>query len=152
MFLVAGSCLEFFEFVNVRRWSEVVMINVFVQTKEIIQYDGRLFLTYRNMNKAMASLLISSRGKLDNYLKKGLVCSYFDKLMIFKFSFVALLLVLVLLCTYFPIQCYHNLDIDRSMHNIPDLAWKREVALLDEKYLKVSQLILLQIWLIWFFP
>ena len=96
------------------------MINVFVQTKEIIQYDGRL-LKYRNMNKAMASLLISSRGKLDNYLKKGLVCSYFDKLMIFKFSFVAFLLVLVLLCTYFLIQCYHNLDIDRSMHNI-DLA------------------------------
>ena len=76
------------------------------------------------MNKAMASLFISARGKLDNILKKGLVCNcslHFDKLMIFKFSFVAFLLVLVLLCTYFPIQCYHNLDIDRSMYNI-DLA------------------------------
>ena len=40
----------------------------------------------------------------------------FEKLMIFKFSFVAFLLVLVLLCTYFPVQCYHNLDIDRSMY------------------------------------
>ena len=51
------------------------MINVFVQTKEIIQYDGRLLLKYQNMNKAMASLFMSSRGKLDNFLKKGLVCS-----------------------------------------------------------------------------
>ena len=62
--------------------------------------------------------------------------------MILIFSLVAFLLVLVLSCTYFPIQCYHNLDIDRSLHNI-DLAWKRKVdnALLDEVYQNVSNAI-----------
>ena len=52
------------------------------------------------------------------------------------FFFIAFLLVLILLCMYFPMQCYHNLDMEGSMCNI-NLAWQYEVdnVLLDEVYL-----------------
>ena len=43
--------------------------------KKSLKDDGRLLLKYRNMNKAMASLFISSEGESDSSLKRGPVCS-----------------------------------------------------------------------------
>ena len=66
---------------------------------------------------------------------------YVPKIVKYTYNFfVAFLLVLVLLCTYFPMQCYYKLDIDRSMRNV-DLAWKRQAdyALFDKVYRKFLQ-------------
>ena len=62
----------------------------------------------------MASLFISSKGEINSSLKSGPVYSLnFGKVMILIISFVAFFLVLVLLCKYFPMQCYHNLGMGR---------------------------------------
>ena len=63
----------------------------------------------------MASLFISCKGKIDSSLKREPVCPLnFEKVMILIIFFCSLLNgAIVLLCTYFPIQCYHNLGMDR---------------------------------------
>ena len=63
----------------------------------------------------MASLFISSKGEINSSLKRGQVCSLkFEKVMIIIIFFCSrLVVVLVLLCKYFPIQCYHNLGMGR---------------------------------------
>ena len=43
--------------------------------KKSLKDDGRLLLKYRNMNKAMASLFISSKAEINSSLKRGPVCS-----------------------------------------------------------------------------
>lgn len=63
--------------------------------------DGRLLLKYRKMNKAMASLFISSKGEIHVSLKRGpVLCSLNFKLrkgmILITFCFCSLLLVLAL--------------------------------------------------------
>ena len=50
--------------------------------------DGRLLLKYRNMNKAMASLFISSKGEINGSLKRGPVCSLNFKKGIIQYNFL----------------------------------------------------------------
>ena len=54
-----------------------------LRQKKSLKDDGRFLLKYRNMNKAMASLFISSKGEITGSLKRGPVCSLnFEKVMI----------------------------------------------------------------------
>ena len=54
--------------------------------KKSLKDDGRLLLKYLNMNKAMASLFISSKGEINSSLKRGPVCSL-------KFELVMILII-----------------------------------------------------------
>ena len=42
--------------------------------KKSLKDDGRLLFKYLNMNKAMASLFISSKDEINSSLKRGPVC------------------------------------------------------------------------------
>ena len=76
VFLVVSSCLIF---VNVRGRSCVVLMNVFVQTKQIM--EKMMVYCYRSMEtwpkKSMASLSTSSKGKIDSCLKIAPVYIFF---------------------------------------------------------------------------
>ena len=83
----------------------VELMNIFVQTKESLKDDGRLLLKYLNMNKAMASLFISSKGEINSSLKRGPVCSLkFEKVMILIIFLCSLLICssLVVCISFFP--------------------------------------------------
>ena len=104
VFLVVSSCLIF---VNVRGRSCVVLMNVFVQTKQIM--EKMMVYCYWSMEtwpkKSMASLSqlsTSSKGKIDSCLKMAPVYIFFylkKQWSLYRNFFVTFLLVLVLLFT-----------------------------------------------------
>ena len=61
--------------------------------KKSLKDDGRLLLKHRNMNKAMASLFISSKGETNSSLKRGPVCSLNLKKGIILITFSCILLI-----------------------------------------------------------
>ena len=90
-----------------RGWTCVVLMNVFVQTEQIIERWWYIVIVVsKHKQSNMASLFISCKGKIDSCLKREPVCSLnFEKVMILIIFFCSLLIGASLLCTYFPIQC-----------------------------------------------
>ena len=77
-----------------RGWTCVVLMNVFVQTKQITERWWYIVIVVsKHKQSNMASLFISCKGKIDSCLKRGPVCSLnFEKVMILIILFFSLLI------------------------------------------------------------